>query len=107
MDVSFRSPALAALCNSERRLAERWGVENGRTVATRLFDLAAVDADNVGSLPQAQVTKNGVGETTIRFGERIVIEGVITLATPRGRLLSADPDRMVVTRVAVEGSDGR
>jgi hypothetical protein len=88
MDVSFRTPALAALCNSERRLAERWGVDDGRTVATRLLDLAAVDADHVGRLPQAQLTTNGAGETTIWFGERIVIEGVITQARPAaGRYL--------------------
>lgn len=106
MDVSFRSPALAALCNSEPRLTERWGVEDGRTVATRLLDLAAVDADQLRRLPQSQVTTNGAGETTMRFGERIVVVGVITRATPRGRVLSADSDRMVVIRVAVQGSDG-
>jgi hypothetical protein len=71
------------------------------------LDLAAVDADNVGSLPQAQVTTTNGGEMAIRFGERILIEGVITRATPHGRVLDADSDRMVVTRVAVEGSDGR
>lgn len=105
MDVSFCSAALAALCNSERRLAERWGGEDGRTIARRLLDLAAVDADHVGRLPRVEVTTNGAGETTIRFGERILVEGVIIRATPGGRV--AEPDRMFVTNVVVEGSDGR
>lgn len=105
VDVSFCSAALAALCNSERRLAERWGGEDGRTIARRLLDLAAVDADHVGRLPWVEISTNGTGETTIRFGERIVVEGVITRASPGGRV--ADPDRILVTGVAVEGSDGR
>ena len=100
MKVTFGSPALAALCNSEQRLAKRWGLEAGRTLARRLLDLAAVDAAHLRRLPDAEVTTNGTGETTIAFGA-IVIQGKLTSEAPATRP-SADRDRMVITRVAVE-----
>src|SRR5947209_8432786 len=72
MNVSFSSAALAALCNSERRLTQRWGQETGRTIARRLLDLAAVDATALDRLPGAKIDTDGTGETTIMFGQAII-----------------------------------
>lgn len=99
--MSFGDVTLATLCNSERRLVRRWGPELGRAVARRLLDLAAVDADHIQRLPHAEVDTGSAGETTIRFGERIVIEGIITRASPR-TMVNSDGDRMLVTRLAVD-----
>jgi hypothetical protein len=78
MDVNFSSAALAELCNSEHRLARRWGRHTGRVVARRLLDLAAADA---------AVVCRGTGETTITFGQEIVIRGVIGDPGGAGRIL--------------------
>ena len=41
MDVTFDSARLAALCNSDARIAARWGPDTAKTVGRRLLDLAA------------------------------------------------------------------
>jgi len=105
MDVTFDGAPLAALCNSEQRLAERWGQERGRTVGRRLLDLAAVDAADLDRLPDADVSTDGDGMTRIRFGGEIVVDGVITEADG-GTRFAGDEDRMVITGVTVRG-DGR
>jgi len=104
MDVIFRSAALAALCNSERRLTERWGPEVGRTVARRLLDLAAADAATLDRLPGARVSINGADEITVTFGEAIVVCGVIGNSTDDSRASRSD-DHMVITRLDVHGRD--
>ena len=90
MDVSFGSAALAELCNSEHRLAQRWGQQAGRLVARRLLDLAAADTAAVCRLPGADVSTNGTGETTITFGQEVVIRGVISDPDDAGRPVRAD-----------------
>lgn len=105
MNVTFRSAALAALCNSEQRLVERWGVQAGRAVGRRLLDVAAIDADHLEGLPDVNVSRDGTRETTISFGA-IVIEGEITRGTSPTEA-PADPDGIVITRVAVQRRDGQ
>lgn len=96
MDVSFASPALAALCNSERRLARRWGVETGRTVGRRLLELAASDARTLGRLPRASVIVDVDGQTVIDFGGEVIVRGVVTTG-------GAEGDGMVITGLDVQG----
>jgi hypothetical protein len=107
MDMTFSSAALAALCNSERRLTQRWGPEIGRAVARRLLDLAATDAAALDRLPGARIITNGTGETTVTFGEMIVIRGVISNSTNGTRAPQSDADHMVITSLDVQGSDQR
>ncbi len=99
MDVRFSSAALAALCNSERRLADRWGDEAGRMVGRRLVELCAADAETVLRLPGASVHHNGTGETVIDFGT-VTIRGQISTDGTRG-------DQIVISSVDVQGSAHR
>ena len=99
MDVRFSSAALAALCNSEDRLADRWGDEAGRTVGRRLVELCAADADTLHRLPGASVHHNGTGETVIDFGT-VTIRGQMSADGARG-------DRIVISSVDVQGSAHR
>lgn len=94
MDISFSSAALAALCNSERRLTDRWGAEVGRTVGRRLVELCATDADTLLRLPGASVHRSGTGETVIDFGT-VSIRGQIGTDTSMG-------DRIVINSVDVQ-----
>ena len=107
MDVSFSSAALGVLCNSERRLTQRWGREAGRMVARRLLDLAAAEAAALDRLPGAHVSTNGTGETTITFGQAIVIRGVISNPKNAARAARTDADRIVITSLHVHGSEQR
>lgn len=104
MNVTFDSASLAAECNSEQRLVERWGRERGRAVGRRLLDLAAVAAAYLDQLPDADVSADGHGATKITFGEEIVINGLITEADVRDRA-TGDEDRIVITGVAVRGGE--
>lgn len=99
MDVRFSSATLAALCNSERRLADRWGAEAGHTVGRRLVELCAADADTVHRLPGASVEHNRTGETVIDFGT-VTIRGQISADEASG-------DRIVISSVDVQGSAHR
>ena len=90
MDVTFSSAALAALCNSEQRLAQRWGPEVGRTVGRRLLDLAAADADGADRLPGAQVAPTGPARPPSPSATAIVIRGVISSGST-GRRCGATP----------------
>jgi hypothetical protein len=105
MDVSFGSAALAELCNSEHRLAQRWGRPAGRVVARRLLDLAAADAAAVCHLPEADISINGDGETTITFGQGIVIRGVIGDPDDTGWPARASTDCILITSLHVHGSE--
>lgn len=96
MDISFSGAALAALCSSERRLADRWGADAGRTVGRRLLELAAADAGTVGLLPRAAVSVDGDGETVIDFGGEVLIRGLVSSNGQRG-------ERIVITSVHVQG----
>lgn len=107
MDVTFTSAALAALCNSERRLTQRWGTEIGRAVARRLLELAAADAATLDRLPGARISINGAGETIVTFGEAIMIRGIIDNSTDGARASRSDSDRMVITSLDVHESDQR
>ena len=99
MDVRFSSAALAALCSSERRLADRWGDEAGRTVGRRLVELCAADAETVLRLPGASVHRKGNGETVVDFGT-VTIQGQISTDGASG-------DRIVISSVDVHGSAHR
>ena len=96
MDVRFSSAALAALCNSERQLADRWGDEAGRTVGRRLLELSAADVDTVPRLPGASVHHNGAVETVIAFGP-VTIRGKISTDGASGECI-------VISSVDVQGS---
>lgn len=107
MDVTFSSSALAALCNSERHLAQRWGPEVGRTVARRLLDLSAAEAATLGRLPGARVSTNGTGETSVAFGDDIVVRGVISHSEDGAGGARADADCMLITSLDVCGGVDR
>lgn len=96
MDIAFSGAALAALCNSERRLADRWGVDAGRTVGRRLLDLAAADVGSMARLPRAAVSVGADGETVIDFDGEIVIRGLVSNDGAYG-------DRLVITSLEVQG----
>jgi hypothetical protein len=83
MDVTFGDAALAALCNSERRLAQKWGAATGRAVGRRLLELAATDFEAIPRLPRTRVRTEDSGETVINFGG-----GDITV---RGSVLDGSP----------------
>lgn len=107
MHVSFSSATLAELCNSEHRLAQRWGQQAGRMVARRLLDLAAADPAAVCRLPEANVSTNGTGETTITFGQEVVIRGVISDLDDAGRPVRADSGRILITSLHMHESEPR
>lgn len=96
MDVYFQRAALAALCNSQRRLADCWGADAGRTVGRRLLEVGAADSESLKRLPGAEVIRNPRGGTTIDFGD-VVIKGVISGD-------SRDGERIVISSVEAEGS---
>lgn len=96
MDITFSSAALAALCNSEQRLAQRWGPETGRTVGRRLLELSACDTDALERLPRASVTLDGDGTTVIDFDGGIEVRGLVSTDGAGG-------DRIVITRLDVQG----
>jgi phage protein D len=102
MDVTFGSAALANLCSSEARLAQRWDPDVAKIVGRRLFDLAASSAASLERIPGARVTDNGADEITITFAERIVLHGVLNreTATERGPL--ADVDHIVITSLEMQ-----
>jgi len=100
MDVTFGSAALAALCNSERRLADRWGADTGRTVGRRLYELRSAEVRNLNWLPRASVIVDGDGETVIDFDGEVTVRGRISTNGKRG-------DRIVITSLEVQGSEHR
>jgi hypothetical protein len=106
MDLSFADAALAALCNSEGRLAERWGPEVARLIARRLLELAATDADAVERLPRAQVrAAEDTGETIIDFGGGdMVFRGEIHDGTAAGSGKTESRTHMLITGLDVRGS---
>lgn len=107
MDVTFADAALAALCNSERRLTRQWGPEAGRTVARRLLELAAVDEQAIGLLPRAWVGTDSAGETIIDFGGEVIIRGSIANSSPGGLAAADCPSRLVITSVEVPSQTAR
>ena len=102
--MSFASAALSTLCNSETRLTNRWGPVLGRTLARQLLDLSAVDVEDIEHLPNAVVSMNKVGETTISFGDITAIHGFISRSNP-DRSVTDESDSMIVTRVTVNRRD--
>ena len=104
MDVSFGSESLAALCNSERRMAARWGQEVAEVLGRRLLDLAASTAGSLERIPTAAVAMDGKGKTTIRFMQTIVVKGVIQPAGDPDET-SSDDDAFVIESVEVQEDD--
>lgn len=100
MDITFGSAALAILCNSERRLADRWGADAGRTVGRRLFELGSADPHNLDRLPRASVTVGREGEMTIDFDGEVIVQGRLNMDGMQG-------DCMVITGLEVDGSTWR
>lgn len=105
--MTFDSAALAALCNSEERLSQRWGPDIGKTVGRRLFDLAASTTTNLDRISEVKISVNGTGETTIIFSGRIIIRGVINPWQARTHASRVDEDCMVITSLDVQGSNRR
>jgi hypothetical protein len=98
MRVSFAESRLAALCNSEAALAERWGRPVARRVCRRLLDLSAASASTINLIPGALVNSRSNGETTITFSDEILIRGVIS---PRQTVT----DHILITSLDVHGGD--
>jgi hypothetical protein len=107
MDVSFETADLAALCNSERRMAKRWGSEMGRTVGRRLLDVAASTATTLDRIPTARVNANGTGETTVMFAEAIVVRGHIVSSAGSADHTTTDTDSFVIASVEVQEDRSR
>lgn len=106
MDVTFGSAELAALCNSERRLTQRWGHEAGPVIARRLVELASVEADAIARLPRARVSSDGVGETVINFCGEVVVRGAIVSDPSDSASAPVDRrTRLVITSLDVLRSD--
>jgi hypothetical protein len=104
MDVSFHTEGLAALCDSERRLAERWGPELGRLVGRRLLELAAATAATLEQIPTARVRTHRSGDTTITFADAVVIRGRVDAS---GHARGADAERFVIISVDARGRRAR
>ena len=100
MDITFGSAALAALCNSERRLADRWGADTGRTVGRRLYELGSADPHNLDRLPRTSVSVDGHGETVIDFDGEVIVRGRLSTGGARG-------DCIMITSLEVQGSSQR
>ena len=105
LTMSFNDAALAALCNSERRLIQRWGARTGRTVGRHLLELAAVDATTVDRLPGASVSLDGNGNLTVTFHDSLVICGVVTKSYARPSRTQRNGDHILITSLSVHGSD--
>jgi hypothetical protein len=99
MDLGFGSTGLAALCNAERLMVERWGTEMGRTVGKRLLDLAAATAGTIERIPTASVVRNDDGAMTITFDDAITISGQLTTGEDAA---SVDADQFVISRIRVK-----
>lgn len=82
MDVTFGDAALAALCNSERRLAQKWGAATGRAVGRRLLELSATDFEAIPRLPRTRIRTEDSGETVIDFGGDITVRGSVLDGSP-------------------------
>jgi hypothetical protein len=101
MDVSFDSAALAALCSSERQMADAWGDATGRLVGRWLLDLRAVSVDALARLPAAAIETDDSGQTTITFGD-VIVCGRITDAHG-----AADADQLLIQSIDIEKSQSR
>ncbi len=99
MDLGFGSTGLAALCNAERLMVERWGAEMGRTVGKRLLDLAAATAGTIERIPTASVVRDDGGAMTIMFDDAIAISGQLTTG---GEDAPVDADQFVISRIRVK-----
>lgn len=99
MDLTFGSAALETLCNSERRLAQRWGPRRGHTVARRLLDLAAVDLPSIERLPGVSVSNGRRGRIRISFRDGVVVEAIVADAAAGVRPASAEAERMTIVSV--------
>jgi len=99
MDLDFDSEGLAALCNAERLMVERWGPEMGRTIGKRLLDLAAATAATIERIPTASTTRGRDGQMTITFNGAIVISGQLIACADGAR---KDTDQFVIATVIVD-----
>jgi hypothetical protein len=102
MDLGFDTAGLAALCNAERLMVDRWGPNVGRTVGRRLLDLAAVTAETIERMPTATVARGKAGATTITFAGAIVISGVITTAGTGAAGTATDAGQFVISSIEVQ-----
>lgn len=111
MDISFPEADLAALCNSERMLADRWSPDCGRNIGRRLLELgAAADLAVVKTLPGAIVEQRVDDTVAICFQPgSIEVIGVLLDSLPPGRKRSQpQPFRVLsVTANVAEGSRTR
>lgn len=103
MDLGFDSAGLAAFCNAEQLMVERWGPEMGRTVGKRLLDLAAATVATIEHIPTTSTTRSRDGQMTITFDGVIVISGQVTTGAEKA---PTDTDRFVISAVSVD-KDGR
>jgi hypothetical protein len=105
MEVSFASSELAALCNCEARLTQRWGSDTANVICRRLFDLAAVTATTLSHIPGATIQGDAdTDETAITFSNGIVIRGVITPSNGH-RGTRPPTDHIMIVSIDVQGRD--
>ena len=98
MLMSFASSELAALCNSEVALTERWGPTLAAKIGRRLLDLSAIAAASINLIPGARVVSLNDGVAAINFSNEFSIRGILT--TRRGA-----SDHILITSLEVHGSD--
>ena len=98
MLVSFAGSELAALCNSEAALTQRWGHSTAAKIGRRLLDLSAATSSSVDRIPGARVTSLGDGVTAITFSDEFSVRGSMS---PR----PGAPDHILITSLEVHGSD--
>lgn len=79
MEISFRTPKLAKLCNSKKEMQKRLGAERANRLAQRLQELRAVDSlDDLRTLPGArchELTGDRKGQLAADIGhpQRLVL----------------------------------
>lgn len=98
MLVSFGSAELAALCNSETALAQRWGRSLAAKIGQRLLDLSAITAVSIDLIPGTRMTPLDDGAAAIDFSGEFSIRGVVR---PR----PGASDHILITSLEVHGSD--
>jgi hypothetical protein len=106
VELSFDEEDVAAVCNSRRRMVERWGQDGYDAVSQRLHELVAVrDLDDVvGLLPGAAVHRGSNGFVEINFDDGLVVIGGSCVSVSESTIKGAPPmDTFRITTINMDG----